>query len=90
MPRPPYSSESTANPLMPSESAFTRLLPPAGGPPPDYPEAGDKGGSKMGGGLGAGVEAPDNPDVGAAGYKCEATFPLTGEFWTRDPEHGQA
>ena len=50
----------------------------------------DKGGSKMGGGFGAGVEAPQNGDVGEAGYKCEAKFPLTGEFWTRDPKLGQA
>ena len=54
------------------------------------PAYADKGGSKMGGGLGDGVEAPQNGDVGEAGYKCEATFPLTGAFWTRDSKHGQA
>ena len=62
-----------------------------GMPPMASPSiAADKGGSKMGGGFGAGAEAPSNGDVGEAGYKCEASFPLTGEFWTRDPKHGQA
>lgn len=50
----------------------------------------DKGGASMGGGLGAGVEAPGGHDAATAGYKCEAKFPLTGEFWTRDPKSGQA
>lgn len=53
-------------------------------------EYGDKGGAMMDGGLGAGVEAPEAHDIAEVGYKCEAKFPLTGEFWTRDPESGQA
>lgn len=51
---------------------------------------GDKGGAKMDGGLGAGVEGPEGIDVAREGYDCLAKFPLTGEFWTREPEHGQA
>lgn len=53
-------------------------------------EYGNKGGAMMDGGLGAGVEAPEAHDIAEVGYKCEAKFPLTGEFWTRDPESGQA
>lgn len=79
MQRPPYPQDD-------SESA----MPSAPAMPMPSPNYGDKGGAKMGGGLGAGVEAPEGHDIGEAGFKCEAKFPLTGEFWTRDPEHGQA
>lgn len=51
---------------------------------------GNKGGAAMEGGFGEGVEAPEPHDIADVGYKCEAKFPLTGAFWTRDPEHGQA
>lgn len=51
---------------------------------------GDKGGAAMEGGYGEGVEAPEGHDIAEVGYKCEAKFPLTGAFWTRDPESGQA
>lgn len=47
------------------------------------------GGSQMEGGLGSGVEA----GAGSAlqdGCEKLASFPLTGEFWTRPPKHGQA
>jgi len=51
---------------------------------------GDSGGAVMEGGLGEGVESPGGHDIAEMGYKCEAKFPLTGAFWTRDPQSGQA
>ncbi len=51
---------------------------------------GDIGSQEEGGASGAGVQPPQDYDVGETGFKCLGTMPVTGGFFTREPQHGQA
>lgn len=51
---------------------------------------GDMGSQESSGAAGQGVQAAQDYDVGETGYKCLGTMPVTGGFFTREPQHGQA
>ena len=57
---------------------------------PMEPDQDDKGGARMDGGMGEGVREAGSSDGLKDGYDCLAKFPLTSEFWTKQPKHGQA
>lgn len=57
---------------------------------PSDMDADDRGGARMEGGFGEGAQPGGSGAELKDGYQRLATFPLTGEFWTKQPKHGQA